>query len=72
MPHLRALGMRNTEWDPEFMGDRAEVLLRLAYARLKDWLGLTWSEATTDPVVHVADDAGIDGDELQDEVAAAE
>lgn len=63
MPHLRALGLRNTEWDPKFMGDRADLLLRLAYARLKDWLGLTWSESTTDPVVQVGDDADIDEDD---------
>lgn len=63
LPHLRALGQRSDEWDPEFMADRAEVLLRLAYARLKDWLGLELSESDTDPVVQVAVEVDIDEDE---------
>ena len=49
LPHLRALGQRETEWDPDFMDQRADLLLRLAYARLKDWLGLELSESSTDP-----------------------
>lgn len=53
LPHLRALGQRDAEWDPEFMGGRGEKLLRLAYGRLKEWLGLEWSESSEDPVVHV-------------------
>lgn len=56
-PHLRALGQRSEEWSPAFMDERADVLLRLAYARLKDWLGLDISESTTDAVVDVATDA---------------
>jgi hypothetical protein len=72
MPHLRALGMRDPEWDAEFMGDRANVLLRLVYARLKDWLGLTWSESTTDPVVQVGDDADLDDDDVEDEIVESE
>jgi len=56
MPHLRALGQRDSEWNPAFMDQRADVLLRLAYARLKDWLGISWSESLTDSVVHHIDD----------------
>lgn len=57
LPHLRALGQRTEEWDPPFMEARAEVLLRLAYLRLKEWLGLTWSESSDDPVaLHLDDD----------------
>ncbi|ACZ91321.1 DUF262 domain-containing protein [Streptosporangium roseum] len=64
LPHLRALGQRDAEWDPAFMDQRAAVLLRLAYARLKDWLGIAWSESTTDPVVrHVDDEVELDEDE---------
>nr|WP_290582984.1 DUF1524 domain-containing protein [Aeromicrobium sp.] len=72
MPHLRALGQRDAEWDPVFMDDRAEVLLRLVYLRLKDWLGLTWSESATDPVVQVADeeDGDVDEDSLGDDLDA--
>jgi hypothetical protein len=64
LPHLRALGERNSDWDPSFMDQRAEVLLRLAYARLKGWLDLTWSESTTDRVVrHVGDEGDADEDD---------
>jgi hypothetical protein len=57
LPHLWALGQREDEWDPNFMSTRAEVLLRLAYERLKDWLGLEWSESADDEVVRqVVDD----------------
>ena len=63
LPHLRALGQRSQEWEPEFMDERAEVLLRLAFARLKDWLGLELSESSTDPVVLVADEADLDEDD---------
>lgn len=63
MPHLHALGQREMEWDPAFMDERGEVLLRLAYSRLKDWLGLTWSESATDPVVRVTDEDETDFDE---------
>jgi hypothetical protein len=63
LPHLRALGQRTNQWGPDFMGQRADVLLRLAYVRLKDWLGLAWSESSTDPVVtHIGDDAEPDED----------
>jgi uncharacterized protein DUF262/uncharacterized protein DUF1524 len=55
LPHLRALGQRTEEWDPAFMQARAEVLLRLLYLRLKDWLGLEWSESSGDPVVPQTD-----------------
>jgi hypothetical protein len=66
LPHLRALGLRDAEWDPAFMDQRAQVLLRLDYARLKDWLGLEWSESSTDPVVHVGQEIDIDEDDLGD------
>lgn len=29
LPHLKALGQRSEEWDPEFMAERAQALLRL-------------------------------------------
>ncbi|GLY71349.1 DUF262 domain-containing protein [Amycolatopsis taiwanensis] len=45
LPHLRALGQRMESWDVAFMEQRAACLLRLAYARLGPWLGLTWSES---------------------------
>lgn len=60
LPHLRALGQRDAKWDPAFMGARAEVLLRLAYDRLKDWLGLELSESSTDPVAHIGEDVDVD------------
>ncbi|XVQ11138.1 DUF262 domain-containing protein [Spirillospora sp. CA-255316] len=64
LPHLRALGQRDAELDPAFMDQRAAVLLRLAYARLKGWLGIAWSESTTDAVVsHVDDEIESDGDD---------
>ncbi|MEV5329017.1 DUF262 domain-containing HNH endonuclease family protein [Nonomuraea sp. NPDC052634] len=69
LPHLRALGQRDVEWDPEFMDRRADVLLRLAYARLKDWLGIAWSESTTDPVVRHVDDE-VEPDEDDDSTQA--
>jgi hypothetical protein len=50
LPHLRALGVREEEWDTAFMDTRGDVLLRLAYERIKDWLDLSWSESTDDPV----------------------
>jgi hypothetical protein len=61
---LRALGQRNVEWDPAFMEQRAQVLLRLAYARLKDWLDLEWSESSADRVVHVHEETDVDEDDL--------
>lgn len=66
LPHLRALGQRSEEWDTAFMQSRADVLLRLAYMRLKDWLGLAWSESSTDSVVPVGRD--IDGDDEHTEL----
>jgi hypothetical protein len=64
LPHLRALGLRTDEWTPSFMDDRSEVLLRLVYARLKDWLGLEWSESSQAPLVQIDADVDIDEDEL--------
>ncbi|MCT7351626.1 DUF262 domain-containing HNH endonuclease family protein [Streptomyces sp. 15-116A] len=55
LPHLRALGQREDEWNPTFMDQRADVLLRLAYTRLRGWLGLELSDSSTDPVVQVED-----------------
>jgi hypothetical protein len=66
MPHLRALGQREEAFDPAFMDQRAENLLRLAYSRLKDWLGLEWTEARTDLVVAVNDEEDLDEDGLDD------
>jgi hypothetical protein len=58
------------------MEQRAQVLLRLAYAQLKDWLGLEWSESSTDLVVHVDEELDVDEDDLSDdedlEAAASE
>lgn len=51
LPHLKALGQRSEEWDSELMAERAQALLRLVYARLKDWLGLEWAEDSADQVV---------------------
>ncbi|MEU6227518.1 DUF262 domain-containing HNH endonuclease family protein [Streptomyces sp. NPDC047042] len=65
LPHLRALGQREDKWDPTFMDQRADVLLRLAYTRLKGWLGLELSEASGDPVVKV-EDAEMENDELDE------
>jgi hypothetical protein len=49
------------------MSQRAEILLRLAYERLKDWLGLEWSEASTDPVVYINDEEDLDENDIDDE-----
>ncbi|MFI2618517.1 DUF262 domain-containing protein [Streptomyces sp. NPDC018584] len=65
LPHLRALGQREDEWDPTFMDQRAEVLLRLVYTRLKGWLGLELSDFSGDPVVK-AEDLEIENDELDE------
>ncbi|MHB9859074.1 DUF262 domain-containing protein [Streptomyces sp. YIM S03343] len=65
LPHLRALGQRKDEWNPTFMDQRADVLLRLAYTRLKGWLGLELSDSSSDPVVQV-EDAEIENDELDE------
>lgn len=71
LPHLQALGQREQEWDPDFMERRAEVLLRLAYMRLKDWLGLTWSESVDDRVYrHVEEPDDIDIDIDTDDVGS--
>ncbi|MFJ9731953.1 DUF262 domain-containing protein [Streptomyces sp. NPDC101171] len=65
LPHLRALGQREDEWNPTFMDQRADVLLRLAYARLKGWLGLELSDSSTDSVVQV-EDVDSENDELDE------
>jgi hypothetical protein len=65
LPHLRALGQREDEWSPTFMDQRADVLLRLAYTRLKSWLGLELSDSSSDPVVKV-EDVEIENDELDE------
>jgi hypothetical protein len=65
LPHLRALGQRTEDWDPVFMETRTQVLLRLVYLRLKDWLGLSWSESSADPVVRHVD---VDEDDDEPEV----
>lgn len=67
LPHLRALGQREVALDPEFMNQRAEMLLRLAYERLRDWLGLEWSEASTDQVIYINDEEDLDDNDLEDE-----
>jgi hypothetical protein len=69
LPHLHALGQRDAEWDPAFIDQRGQVLLRLAYARLKDWLGLEWSQSSTDPVAHVEEEVDVDEDDLGDDEA---
>ncbi|KAA0922141.1 DUF262 domain-containing protein [Streptomyces apricus] len=56
LPHLRALGQSENKWDPTLMDQRADVLLRLAYTRLKGWLGLELSDSSTDPVLKVEND----------------
>lgn len=65
LPHLRALGQREDELDPAFMDQRADVLLRLAYTRLKGWLGLELSDSSSDPVVKV-DDVEVENGELDE------
>jgi hypothetical protein len=73
LPQLKALGLREEEWSPTFMAERADVLLRLIYARLKDWLGLEWSETSTDePVSHIEEEPepDEDGDFAEDEPVA--
>lgn len=73
LPHLRALGQRTELWDPAFMEKRAQVLLRLVYLRLKDWLGMTWSESIDEPVVrHVDIDENDDEVEVEVEVEVEE
>jgi hypothetical protein len=67
LPHLRALGLRISDCDPQFMHDRAETLLRLAYDKIKDWLGLTWSESAGDAVVQIDEEVDVDEDEGEGE-----
>lgn len=62
LPHLGGLGERADDWDTDFMARRTEVLLRLAYARLNEWLGLAWSESSSDAVVRPVDE-DVDNDE---------
>lgn len=69
LPHLRALGQRKAKWDPAFMDERGEVLLRLVYERLKDWLGLEWSESSTDPVLRVDEQGDVDESIEEEDVA---
>ncbi|MCX4640788.1 DUF262 domain-containing HNH endonuclease family protein [Streptomyces platensis] len=71
LPHLRALGQREDEWNPRFMDQRAGVLLRLAYTRLKGWLGLELSDSSSDSVVKV-EDVEIENDELDESENAGE
>lgn len=70
LPHLRALGQREDELNPAFMDQRAVVLLRLAYTRLKGWLGLELSDSSSDQVVKV-DDVEIENGELDENEDAA-
>ena len=73
LPHLESLGQREAEWNPNFMAERADVLLRLVYARLKDWLGLEWSEDSSDEFVsHIEEEPepDDDGDFAEDESVA--
>ncbi|UQS30295.1 DUF262 domain-containing protein [Streptomyces fradiae] len=70
LPHLRSLGQREGELSPAFMDERADVLLRLAYNRLKGWLGLEWSDSGSDPAVK-ANDAEIGNDELEENQGAS-
>ena len=65
LPHLEALGKRDEDWNPFFMAERAQVLLRLVHARLKDWLGLEWSEESTDQIVSPIEEE-IESDEAGD------
>lgn len=67
LPHLRALALRDGEWDPPFMHERGQALLTLAYRRLNDWLGLNWSEASTDSVVPVVGENQMSNEELSDD-----
>lgn len=71
LPHLRALGQYKGEWNPEFMSQRADVLLRLVYTRLKDWLGLELSDSSSDPVVKV-EDVENENDEFDESEEAGE
>jgi hypothetical protein len=43
LPHLRALGEYGEEWNVNFVHQRTETLLRLAYGQLRDWLGIKWT-----------------------------
>ncbi|MFE2939266.1 DUF262 domain-containing protein [Streptomyces sp. NPDC059255] len=69
LPHLRALGQREDELNPAFMDQRAVVLLRLAYTRLKGWLGLELSDSSSDLVVKVEIENG-ELDENEDATGA--
>lgn len=64
LPHLQSLGQRSDAGGSEFMDQRAQVLLRLVYGQLKDWLGLTWSESSKDEVVSVGSETDADDDVL--------
>ncbi|MEV6743435.1 DUF262 domain-containing HNH endonuclease family protein [Streptomyces sp. NPDC051080] len=71
LPHLRALGQREEVWSPKFMEERADVLLRLAYTRLKGWLGLELSDSSSDLVAKV-EDVEIENDEFDESEDAGE
>jgi hypothetical protein len=38
MPHLSALGQRETDWNADFVESRSRRLLELAWDRLRPWL----------------------------------
>lgn len=54
MPHLSALGQRVEDWDPDFIEERAEILLRLVYSRLSEWLGLEWNEGSDESALDLS------------------
>lgn len=63
LPHLKALGLIKEEGNSDLMAERAKVLLRLVYDRLKDWLDLDWSEENTGEHVNpIKEDPGPDQD----------
>jgi hypothetical protein len=64
LPHLHALGKRSKDYDLAFMEDRGEVLLKLAYHRLKGWLGLEWPEVTRSAAERQVDSAGDPDEDL--------
>lgn len=67
LPHLRALGAREADWDSDFVATRTDSLLTLVYLQLKDWLGLEWSEAADGPVSLPSDDGADDNLEAGEE-----
>ena len=70
LPHLKAIGQRE-ELDPEFIAWRGDLLLRLVYARIKDWLGLEWPEDSSfDVISHIEEvpEPDEDGDFVGDKL----